>query len=178
MKKSDIKQMPDYFDRYIALTDDVSFNEALAISLNELENFPLDKWKALGEMVYAPGKWTAKDIMQHYIDTERVFTYRMTAFARGDKQQMLSFDEDLFASNAEANRRTMEDLLEELILVRRGFIAMYNSFTPEMLQRVGTGYNGIEYSVLAMAFMIAGHQRWHFKVVEERYYPLLEMQNA
>lgn len=173
MTKADIKSMPDYFDKYIALADDVHYITALEISLKELENFPIEKWKLLGEKVYAPNKWTVKDILQHYIDTERVFTYRMTAFARGDEQKMLSFDEELFAKNAEANKRTIEDLIQELILVRRGFIAMYNSFTPKMLQREGMGYNGLKYSVLSMAFMIVGHQRWHVKVVEEKYYPML-----
>lgn len=173
MKKSDIKKMPEYFDRYINLTDDVTYMEALEISLTELENAPVEKWKALGEKIYAPGKWTVKDILQHYIDTERVFTYRMTAFARKDPQKMLGYDEDLYAQNADANRRTVEDLLEELLLVRKGYIALYKSFTPEMLQLSGKGYNGMEYSVLSMAFMIAGHQRWHFRVLEERYYPLL-----
>jgi hypothetical protein len=173
MKKSDIKKMPEYFDRYINLTDDVTYMEALEISLKELENAPIEKWNALGEKVYAPGKWTVKDILQHYIDTERVFTYRMTAFARKDTQNMLSFDEDLYAQNAQANQRTINDLVEELILVRKNYIALYKSFTPEMLQLSGKGYNGSEYSVLAMAFMIPGHQRWHIKVVEEKYYPLL-----
>lgn len=93
MKKSAIKKMPEYFDRYINLTDDVTYLEALEISMKELTELPLEKWKALGEKVYAPGKWTARDILQHLIDTERVFSYRMTAFARGDQQQMLSFDE-------------------------------------------------------------------------------------
>ncbi len=173
MKKSDIKKMPEYFDRYINMTDDVTYMQALEISLQELENAPIEKWNALGEKVYAPAKWTVKDILQHYIDTERVFTYRITAYARGDQQKMLSFDEDLYAQNAEANKRTIEDLLAELILVRKGYIAMYKSFSPEMLMKTGFGFNGNEIEVLAMAFMIAGHQRWHMKVLEERYYPLL-----
>ncbi len=173
MTKSDIKVMPEYFDRYIHLTDDVTYLEALDISLRELEQAPVATWKALGDQTYAPDKWTVKDILQHYIDTERVFTYRITAYARGDQQQMLSFDEDAYAANAQANRRTVEELLEELMLVRRGYIAMYRSFTPDMLARTGFAYNGNIIEVLAMAFMIAGHQRWHFRVLEEKYYGLL-----
>ncbi len=173
MKKSAIKKMPEYFDRYINLTDDVTYLEALEISLKELIELPLKKWKALGEKVYAPGKWTARDILQHLIDTERVFSYRMTAFARGDQQQMLSFDEELFAKNADANRRPMEELLEELIVVRNSYIAQYKSYTSAMLDRSGKGFNGAEYSVLSMGFMIPGHQRWHFKIMEEKYFPLL-----
>lgn len=173
MKKSDIKKMPEYFDRYINLTDDVTFMEALEISLKELENAPMDKWIALDEKVYAPGKWTIKDILQHYIDTERVFTYRITAIARGDKQMMSPYDEEIFAKNALANRRTVKDLYDELILVRKGTITMFSSFTVEMLHQSGNGFNGMKYCPLSLGFMIAGHQRWHFRVLEEKYYGLL-----
>jgi len=173
MKKSDLIKMPEYFDRYIMLTDDVTYMEALEISLKELENAPLDKWHQLNEKVYAPGKWTIKDILQHDIDTERVFTYRITAIARGDKQKMIPYDEDAFALNARANRRSIDDLYEELILVRKGTIAMFKSFDKDMLLQQGFGFNGVEYSPLALGFMLAGHQRWHFKVLEERYYSLI-----
>ncbi|MEI9947228.1 MAG: DinB family protein [Chitinophagaceae bacterium] len=174
MKKADIPIMPDYFDRYINLTDDVTYMEALEISLKELETLPVEKWKALDDKVYAEGKWTAKDILQHFIDTERVFSYRMTAFARSDGQTMLGYDENLYAKNADASHRKIEDLLEELILVRKSYIAQYKSYTPEMLLKSGKGFNGAEYSVLSMAFMIAGHQRWHFRTIEEKYFPLLD----
>ncbi len=173
MKKSDIRKMPEYFDRYIHLADNVSYTEALETSLQELENAPVEKWKALGDKVYAPGKWTIKDILQHFIDTERVFTYRITAIARGDKQKMIPYDEDVYAKNANAHRRTIDDLLEELILVRKSFIAMYKSFSPEMLHQLGNGFNGMQYCVLSLGFMIAGHQRWHFKIIEGKYFPLL-----
>ncbi|MBB4807278.1 hypothetical protein HNP38_002582 [Chryseobacterium defluvii] len=173
MKKSDIKKMPSYFDRYIDLAEDVPLSESLQISLQELEDAPIEKWRALGEKVYAEGKWTIKDILQHYIDTERVFAYRITAIARGDKQKMLPYDEEAFARNTTANSRTVEDLLEELILVRKGTIAMYKSFDEKMLHQSGNGFNGMQYCPLALGFMLAGHQRWHFRVIQEKYYPLL-----
>lgn len=173
MKKSDIKVMPEYFDQYINLTEDLPILECLEVSLKELENAPIDLWNKLGNQVYEVGKWTVKDIVQHYIDCERVFVYRIISIARGEKQKLLSFDEEEFAQNTNANTRTIEDLLEELILVRKSTIAMYKSFDDTMLLREGTAYNGIKYSPLALGFVIAGHQRHHLKVLEDRYYPLL-----
>lgn len=172
MKRSHIHPMPEYFDRYILMADDVEVITALESSLTELENAPVDKWKALQEKVYAPGKWTVKDLLQHIIDTERVFAYRATAFARGDKKVM-PFDEDLYAQNAKANTRTIEDLHAEAVCSRKSLISMYQSFDNEMLQKTGVGFKG-EYSVLSIGFILAGHQRWHFKVLEERYFPLLD----
>lgn len=173
MKKSDIQKMPPYFDRYINLAEDVNLLESLHISLKELEQAPINTWKALGDTVYAAGKWTVKDILQHYIDTERVFVYRITAIARGDKRKMPPYDEVAFAKNTNANKRSIDELLEELILVRKGTIAMYKSFDDNMLHQLGNGYGGMQYCPLALGFMLAGHQRWHFRVLEERYYPLL-----
>ncbi len=173
MKKSEIKRMPEYFDRYINLADDVSVVESLKISLHELENAPLESWKALGEKTYAIDKWTVKDILQHCIDTERVFTYRITAISRGDKQKMNPYDENDFAKNAFANKRTIENLMEELVHIRKATILLFQSFTPEMQQQQGNGFNGMQYCPLSLGFMLAGHQRWHFRVLEEKYYPII-----
>lgn len=164
--------MPEYFDRYINQVEDIELSAALQQSIREIEQFPLDRWRALGDKVYAPGKWTIKDILQHLIDTERVFAYRALSFARQESARLPSYDEDAFAQSALANRRELDDLVAELLLSRRSFEAMYQSFSPEMLQRNGLSFKGT-YSVLSIGFIIAGHQRHHLKILEERYYPLL-----
>ncbi len=171
MTRSQLTPMPEYFDRYINLADDVTLNEAFAISLQELENAPIAKWKSLGEKVYAPGKWTVKDILQHLIDTERVFSYRALSFARGEKN-VTSMDEEKYGENANANDRSLEDLLIEAIAVRKSTMLLYNSFSQEMLGKMGIGFKG-EYSVHAIGYLFLGHQRWHFKILEEKYYPLI-----
>lgn len=173
MKKSEIKRMPPYFDRYIALAEDTECIDALAISLKELKSAPIDKWQALGNLTYADGKWTIKDVLQHLIDTERVFTYRITAIARGDKQAMLPYDENVYAANADASRRSIHDLYEELVLIRKATIAMFKSFTIVMLHQQGNGFDGMYYCPLSLGFMLAGHQRWHFRTLMEKYYVLL-----
>jgi hypothetical protein len=173
MKRTDINPVPEYFDRYINLTDDVELKEALAISLDELNHLPIEAWEAIGDKVYAPGKWTIKDILQHLIDTERIFAYRALCFARGETTRMPAFDEEEYGRNANATQRTLEDLKDELKINRASFIALYNSFTGEMLLKTGLSFKGT-YSVLAMGFIIAGHQRWHFNVIKERYSGLME----
>ncbi|MBP8033620.1 MAG: DinB family protein [Bacteroidia bacterium] len=173
MKKDLINPMPEYFNRYINKTDDVTLLQALELSLQELDNLPMAKYLALGDKVYAEGKWTIKDIFQHMIDTERVFTYRALAFARNEADKVQSYDEEIYAKHADANRRSLEDIISELKLVRHSFIELYKSFTPEMIMRSGKGFKG-EYSVLSIGFMMPGHQRWHMDVITERYFPLIE----
>lgn len=172
MLRSQIDPMPAYFDRYILMNDDIDVMDAIRLSIEEMNQFPIEQWKALGDRVYAPGKWTVRDILQHIIDTERIFSYRAVAAARGEKHAFPSFDEDAYAAAAAANNRSLEDLLAEMRISRQSFLALYESFTPEMLQRTCMGFKG-EYSVLSIGFIIAGHQRWHARILEERYMPLV-----
>jgi len=168
MKRTDIYPMPEFFERYINLTDDVELKEAFAISVEELKQLPLDKWETIGDKVYAPGKWTIKDILQHMVDTERILTYRALCIARAENARLPSFDEESYARYTDANNRTLEDLINELSLVRASSLAMFNSFTEEMLQRSGLSFRG-SYSVLALGFIVTGHQRWHLNIIKERY---------
>ena len=173
MKRSQLHPLPEYFDRYINQCDDVSIAEAISTSLHELDNLPIGQWKALGNKVYAPGKWTVKDILQHLADTERVFSYRALVFARQETQRVPNFPEDDYAAAASANDRSIESIVEELKALRRSFKALYDSFTPTMLNNMGLGFKGL-YSVASIGYIVPGHQRWHMRVLEEKYYPLLK----
>lgn len=172
MKRSMIDPLPDYFDRYINKCNDVDLIAAIEASAAELDKADLEKWNQLGDRTYAPGKWTVKDILQHLLDAERIFMYRALAFARGEKASLPSFSEDDYAQVANANARSLDSLLEELKYSRRSFKAMFESFDENTLKKEGMGFKGT-YSVASIGFIVPGHQRWHFEILETRYYPLL-----
>lgn len=173
MKRSQLPFLPEYFDRYILLCDDGTINDAIQTSIDELDQIPLDLWDPLGETTYASGKWTIKDILQHLIDTERVFTYRALAFARNEIQLLPSFSENEYAGQADASRRSLTSLIAELRCLHQSTKAMFDSFTPEMLLKKGMGFKG-EYTVASIGFIQPGHQRWHFEAIEKNYLPLLQ----
>lgn len=172
MKKSDLIIMPDFFDRYINLVEDQTVHQVLRMNSAIFEN-SWDKLDMLGDQVYAPGKWTARDIVQHCIDTERILAYRALCFARNDSTVLPGFDEVDYARYTQANRRTLSDLLEEFSIVRTSTMSMFENFSEEMLLREGVA-NGNRISVLALGFTIAGHVLHHARILEERYFPLIE----
>lgn len=171
MKKSDITVMPEYFDRYINLVEDVDVITALEKYGIDFLKAEISKFEELADKVYAPAKWTAKDILQHIIDTERLFCYRALRFARQDKTHLPGADENMDAMHAKANDRELMDIVNEFNYTRLSTIALFKSFNNEMLQQDGTA-NNRKVSVLAIGFMIAGHFVHHLKVIEEKYYPL------
>jgi hypothetical protein len=68
-----------------------------------------------------------KDIIQHLIDTERIFSYRAMRISRNDKTPLASFDEDDYI-NTNANERNLQGLLTEMALVRQSTIALLKVF--------------------------------------------------
>lgn len=117
---------------------------------------------------YAEGKWTIKEIIGHIIDTERIMSYRALCIARADTQQLPGFEEDNYAAESNANERTLDDLLNELDLLRKSTIAMMRSFTSEMIKRRGNA-NKHPVTVNAVCRVIAGHELHHLAIIKERY---------
>ena len=113
MKKSEITEMPDYFDQYINLVEDIDVVEALEKYGIQFLQIELSKFELLADQIYAPAKWTSKDILQHIIDTERIFCYRAHRCARHDHTPLLGCDENMDAMNAKANDRELIDIITE-----------------------------------------------------------------
>lgn len=158
-----------YFSRYVNLIDD---HESMQSALNKSRDLILDYYSALpaAELTkaYAPGKWTPKQILQHLSDTERIMACRALRFSRNDQTPLPGFEQDDYVEHYAANELSLEDLIAEYRIVRQSterlFLNMGNTAS-----RIGTG-SGIQMSARAYAFMIAGHDRHHLKVLQERYW--------
>ncbi len=159
-----------YFGQYVQLTESngktivENLQDAQQDFENVLRNIPQEKQN----YAYAAGKWTLKELIQHIIDTERIFCYRALSFARKDATVLPGFDQDVFVENCNANTRDYTHLLDEMAIVRKGSIALFESFSEEALLRMGI-CSEKNMSVRAIGFLISGHQQHHLNIVKERY---------
>lgn len=117
---------------------------------------------------YEAGKWTVKEVLNHMMDAERVFAYRALRFSRSDQTPLHAFDENAYATRANAHGRSISQLARELQWLRETTLDLYSSFTSEMLQLEGTA-SGQKLSVLHLGYIIAGHDVHHRKILVERY---------
>jgi hypothetical protein len=172
MQRSAINPMPEFFDRYINLVDDVDIFEAFNrySPVRIISNFT--KLAELGDRVYEPGKWTVKDILQHIIDNERIMSYRALRFARNDATALPGYDQELLAAHTNAINRSLDELFEEFKQVRITSLMLFKSMDGKMMLRSGIASNS-QISSLALGFVIIGHAIHHMKVIEDRYFPLL-----
>lgn len=169
--------MPQYFDRYISLLADVELPQAFDASIRQLDSLDKSLLTELGGKKYAPDKWTVKGVLQHVIDWERILSYRALLFARREGAVPQGVDGDVLAANMGADRRAVDELIDELKTVRASTKAMFDSFDEGMLLSKGTNWK-YEMSALAMGFTIIGHQIHHLKIIEDKYFPLLEKSGA
>lgn len=159
---------PAFFDTYVRLVPEQDLVVALENSCGELERdmarIPNDR----PDHTYGPGKWAVRQLLQHAIDTERIFAYRALCIARGESQPLPGFDENGYAERAEVRHRPLSDMKEEFLGLRKTTAALFKGFTQEMLASSGTS-DGKPIGVLAIGFMVIGHWRHHNAILRERY---------
>lgn len=117
---------------------------------------------------YADGKWTVKELIGHVADAERVFSYRLTRIARGDKTPLAGFDENAWAKTAPHAKRRIADVVDEMIAVRRSTLALIDSLDESSLANVGLANNN-SVSARAICWIMAGHTKHHLDILKERY---------
>jgi uncharacterized damage-inducible protein DinB len=161
-------EYPVFYKTYIQELEEVELIEEMEICLHEfikfVQNIPMDKF----DYQYEEGKWTIKEIIQHLIDTERVFSYRALRISRNDKTPLPGVDENEYVANSNGKERSLQSLLTEMAVVRQSTLSLFNSFSQEQVTKIGIASNN-EVSVRAIGFIIIGHQKHHQKIFIERY---------
>ncbi|MDO6759238.1 DinB family protein [Tamlana sp. 2_MG-2023] len=160
----------NYYQMYIekvpkGVTFSEGFSKGSEAVLNYFKSLPDDKLN----YSYAHGKWTIKEVLQHIVDTERVFSYRCFSIARQDKTPLPGFEQDDYVAPSKANSKSIEDLIEEYEAVRKNSIILVKSLSEADLKCVGT-VSGGNMSARAAAFIILGHEIHHLDVLKQRYF--------
>jgi uncharacterized damage-inducible protein DinB len=124
--------------------------------------------EARGDYRYADGKWTVKELLGHMADAERVFAYRLLRIARADKTPLAGFDENAWAEVAPHGKRTVAQVVDDLIAVRRATISLIESLDETAIGNVGLANNN-PVSGRAICWIVPGHAQHHLGILAERY---------
>jgi hypothetical protein len=157
-----------YYEGYINLVKGDDIHKILTAQSIETQGVLNSFSETLGNYAYAEGKWTVKEVVGHLIDTERVMAYRAMCIARGEKQPLPGFDQDTYVKTGNFNKRELFDLNYEFRLLRELNLLLSKGFDEEILQRRGVANNN-EVTVLGLLYIIAGHEKHHMNILQERY---------
>jgi hypothetical protein len=157
-----------YYGRYIALVGGDDVVAALEDQPRETLALLSTLSEEQGDYRYAPAKWSVKEVLGHVIDTERVLSYRALRFARNDRTPLASFEQDDYVRAGNFADCRLADLIEEFVCVRRASLWFFRQLSAEAWMRRGIA-SGNEVSVRAVAYIVAGHELHHRRVLQEKY---------
>jgi hypothetical protein len=171
MDKSETKKDPAFLAYVYELNEGNELTEALQLSLKNIDELDIDQLKRIGLKTYKEGKWTIHTILQHLIDWERIWCFRAIIFARAEGTIPEAHDQEIMGQHSNADELTIEQLVNELRIVRQSTIMMFESFNKRILETTCTFFE-YEMPLYAIGLTIAAHQIHHFNIIKERYLPL------
>ena len=158
-----------YYDRYISLVPGNDILTTLESQRRQMLLLLSGRDEDEGDFRYAPGKWTAKEVLGHVCDTERIFAYRALRISRGDRTPIEGFEQDDYIRNGPFAKIPVAELIEDYIAVRRATLTLLRNLDEQAWQRRGVA-NKNEVSVRAIAYTTAGHELHHRRILEEKYF--------
>ena len=168
MYKKWITSVPLYFEKYIKLVEEEDMMEAMNRTHQELLAWAKEIEPAKSTYAYKEDKWTVNEVLQHIIDTERIFQYRSLAIARAEMNELPGFDHVAYAKNSKANTRSITSLIQEFDTLRKSSIAMYEGIAEPNIKYKGMA-SGLVVQPVLYGFLISGHLRHHLQVLQSRY---------
>jgi hypothetical protein len=158
-----------YYERYISLVSGSDILSTLESQRRQMLLLLSGRDDSDADFRYAPDKWSAKEVLGHVCDTERVFAYRALRISRGDRTPLEGFEQDDYVRNGPFANRPLAELIEDYIAVRRASLTLFRDLDEQAWLRRGIA-NKNEVTVRAIAYMIAGHELHHRRILEEKYF--------
>ncbi len=171
MKKIDIKanEHHEYYQRYIdKLADDTELISGFESGGRKIVEFFLSIPEEKLTHRYEADKWSTKEVLQHLVDTERIFIYRCFRIARGDVTPLAGFNQDEYIPPSHADEKPIAGLIREYEAVRAASRALLGTLRDEDLKAIGNA-SSWNLSARAAAFIILGHEIWHEEIIRQRY---------
>lgn len=157
-----------YYGNYISQVPGDDLLPVLRRQLTEtaafIRQFPVE----LQDYRYAEGKWTPREIFLHLLDSERVFAYRALRIARADKTPLPGFDQDIFVPESNADKRSLESIAAEYEVIRQSTLLLFENLNEQQVDYRGVASQA-PVSVRAVAYIVAGHEIHHLRILNERY---------
>jgi hypothetical protein len=166
--RPDASEHSPYYAKYINLVPNGTILTILEAQAKDTALFLRSITEEQSLKRYAPDKWSIKEVIGHLSDSERIFAYRALRFARGDETALPGFESDDYIEPGRFDKRNWQGLIKEFEAVRRATLELYEPLDEEAWQRQGVANNDAV-SVRALAYIIAGHELHHVKLIKELY---------
>jgi uncharacterized damage-inducible protein DinB len=158
----------EYYFTYIKLVPDGDIVQTLEGQHAAIRDLMAGMSDAQASASPAPGEWSAKQVLQHLVDTERLFVFRAMWFARGEQSALPGMEPNPWVDATDANARQVSDLLAEFDHLRAASLSFFANLSNNTWLRRGVASDATV-SVRALAWIAAGHELHHLRPLREEY---------
>jgi hypothetical protein len=167
-ERVDPAECNSYYHAYTRLVPDGDIVATLKVQQGGMRAALAGMSEAKAEACPASGEWSTKQVLCHLIDTERLFVFRAMWFARGETTDLPGMQPDPWVALAGAQARPLADLLDEFEHLRAVSVAFFANL-DEAAWRRGGNASGFHFTVRALAWITAGHERHHLASLRDKY---------
>ena len=170
-KVSDMRPDPseyaEFYAGYVDQVPETNIVQVFQTQLDETTQFWRSIPESLAACVHPPYSWKVRQVLDHLLDGERIFGYRLHRIARGDVTPLPGFDEQHYAAASEEHPASLADIIESWNSLRTANLLLIRNLADAAWGRVGTA-SGTSITVRALAWIMAGHVRHHNAILRKR----------
>ena len=112
------------------------------------------------------GKWSSRQVLQHLVDSEVVWAYRLRMILAHDRPTLTGYDQDLWADRLHYDEADPIEALKEFGTLRRANLRILRRASAEELKRVGVHAERGDESLEHLIRLYAGHDLLHLRQLE------------
>lgn len=115
---------------------------------------------------YSKDKWTITQVLQHLIDTERIFCYRALKIVREQNAEIHPYDHNAYAENSKQQSKI--SLLKDYSHNRKASISLFKTFDNFDLKK-SVDFGNYQFKVGLIPFIFCGHELHHLNIIKKYY---------
>lgn len=166
-QRPDASEYGEFYAGYVAK---VPAGDVIQILDHQLRDV-LEFWRSIPEssasLVHPPYTWNVRQVLDHLVDGERVFGYRLFRISRGDETPLAGYDENSYAQASEEHPAPLASIVESFEMLRRANMNLIRNLPEAAWNRTGTT-NNCRITTRALIFILAGHVFHHDVILRKR----------
>ena len=128
-----------------------------------MKSIPADRL----DIVHEGYGWSVRQVIEHLLDAERVFGYRILRFASGDLVDLPGWDENHYASCGYCEPVDVGAMADEFTGLRSANLDLLRRLSGSVVCNAGTA-DGNPFSVNSIAYVMAAHWVHHEQILQKR----------
>jgi uncharacterized damage-inducible protein DinB len=161
------KDYNPYFDVYLNNVDmEEECFEKLKGNRNKVARFFEDIKEEKFKFSYSNDKWNIGQILQHIIDTERIFSYRALTIVRESKPEINNYNQDIYAASYKSISKDL--LIKDYNNNRNSSMSLFKTFDEDDFNKSSENEK-YRFKVGLIPFILCGHELHHLEIIKKKY---------